>query len=264
MVQQDKRYRFRLLKMACKQYYNFSIDNHTMTIIEVDGEYVKPYDVDFIQIHAAQRYSFILSATQSVGNYWVRATPSQNMTANTTAILRYIGASEDNPQTNAITNNHLNETLLRSETKPPARLLKEDPDVRLNVVMYKNNWTDYNFLINGIEYTSPSVPVLLQIMNGARSWEIDPRESVYLLPRDMVVEITFHVDNTPGRPVSTVSMLHRTRHLIPFGHQHPFHLHGVGGSIHSDILFIETCNSTISRSSRALIANSGTPATVRS
>ncbi|KAI9457842.1 hypothetical protein HD554DRAFT_2141395 [Boletus coccyginus] len=72
-------------------------------------------------------------------------------------------------------------------------------------------------------------------MNGARSWEIDPRESVYLLPRNMVVEITLHVDNTPGRP-------------------HPFHLHGVGGSIHSDILFIETRNNTISRSSRALMS----------
>lgn len=203
MVEATKCYRFRLLNMSCKQFYNFTIDNHTMTVIEVDGTYVEPYTVDSIQIFAAQRYSFILNAHQPIDNYWIRAIPdpSEPMNATTTAILRYIGTPNVDPKTVNATNNYLNETLLRSLTEPPARILEPNPDVRINVVMGKND-ENYNFMINGVQYTSPSVPVLLQIMNGALSWDIDPTQSVYLLPRDKLVEITFHVDDTPGRPVS--------------------------------------------------------------
>ncbi len=46
--------------MACEPNYNFTIDGHNMTIIEADGEYTEPLTVDFIQIFAAQRYSFIV------------------------------------------------------------------------------------------------------------------------------------------------------------------------------------------------------------
>ena len=217
MVEANKRYRFRLLNMACKTYYNFTIDNHTMTVIEVDGEYVEPYTVDSIQLFAAQRYSFILNADKPVNNYWIRTNPdpSEPMNATSTAILRYIGAPNVDPQSVSVANNYLNETLLRSLYALPPRLLEPNPDVRINVVMSKDGF-NYNFKINGVQYTSPSVPVLMQIMNGALSWEIAPTQSIYLLPRDKVVEVTFHVDDTPGRPVSAVSMGHRNRHLISF------------------------------------------------
>lgn len=68
-VVQGKRYRFRLLNMGCKPSYLFSIDNHTLTIIEADGEPTLPLIVDSINIYAAQRYSFILEANQTVDNY---------------------------------------------------------------------------------------------------------------------------------------------------------------------------------------------------
>ena len=217
MVEATKRSRFRLLNMSCKQFYNFTIDNHTMTVIEVDGEYVEPYNVDSIQIFAAQRYSFILNADKPINNYWIRAIPdpSEPMNATTTAILRYTGAPNVDPQTVNVTNNYLNETLLRSLSEPPPRILEPNPDVRINVVMAKNE-DNYNFMINGVQYTSPSVPVLLQIMNGALSWEIDPVQSIYLLPRDKLVEVTFHVDDTSGRPVSLLHMARRNRDLILF------------------------------------------------
>ena len=54
------RYRFRLINIACEPNYNFTIDGHNMTIIEADGEYTEPLTVDFIQIFAAQRYSFVV------------------------------------------------------------------------------------------------------------------------------------------------------------------------------------------------------------
>ncbi|KAG1852027.1 laccase [Suillus tomentosus] len=200
-----KRYRFRLLNMACKPNYIFSIDSHNLTIIEVDGQYVEPLVVDSIQIYAAQRYSFILETNQPVNNYWVHADPDAG--TNATAIFRYAGAPDAEPQN--MTNSDwdaLNETSLHPLTPPSPRLLQE-PDVKLDLVLGKN-LSNFNFLINNIQYTSPSVPVLLQLLSGAMTAaDLAPNGSVYTLPRNKVIELTFNPDNSPGGP-------------------HPFHLHG--------------------------------------
>ncbi|KIK92618.1 laccase [Paxillus rubicundulus Ve08.2h10] len=205
-VQPNMRYRFRLLNMACKPNYIFAIDNHNLTVIEVDGEYVEPYTVDAIQIYAGQRYSFVLEANQPIDNYWVHADP--NTGNNSTAILRYAGAPEGVPKNRTTPNqNPLNETFLRPFVNDSARLLQPEADVKLNLVLGKNE-SNYNFLINNVQYTSPSVPVLLQILSGAVSpSELEPKGSVYALPKDKVVEISMPPDDAPGRP-------------------HPFHLHG--------------------------------------
>lgn len=53
-------YRFRLVSISCDPNYTFSIDGHTMTIIEVDGVNHDALAVDSLQIFAGQRYSFIV------------------------------------------------------------------------------------------------------------------------------------------------------------------------------------------------------------
>ena len=70
-------YRFRLISISCDPSFNFSIDSHQMTIIEVDGVNTQPLLVDSIQIFAgacgliqllvvlidvktAQRYSIVV------------------------------------------------------------------------------------------------------------------------------------------------------------------------------------------------------------
>ena len=48
--------------MSCDPNYMFSIDNHDLTVIEADGVETQPVTVNTIQIFAAQRYSFVVSA----------------------------------------------------------------------------------------------------------------------------------------------------------------------------------------------------------
>jgi iron transport multicopper oxidase len=48
-------YRFRLVSISCDPSFNFSIDSHQMTIIEVDGVNTQPLLVDSIQIFAGAR-----------------------------------------------------------------------------------------------------------------------------------------------------------------------------------------------------------------
>ncbi|KAG1745998.1 laccase [Suillus paluster] len=206
-VQPHKRYRFRLLNMACENNYIFSIDNHNFTIIEVDGQYVEPLLVDSIQIYAAQRYSFILETNHAVDSYWVHADPDSG--SNSTAVLRYAGSPHAVPK-NATASSlvPLNETDLHPLYPPPSRLLQENgADVELNFILGKDLTSD-NFLVNGVQFTSPSVPVLLQLLSGAMTAsDLAPSGSVYTLPRNKVIEISWNTNNAPGGP-------------------HPFHLHG--------------------------------------
>jgi iron transport multicopper oxidase len=46
----------RLVSLSCDPNYTFSIDGHTMTIIEVDGVAHQPLAVDSIQIFAGRPF----------------------------------------------------------------------------------------------------------------------------------------------------------------------------------------------------------------
>jgi len=51
----------------------FSIDNHTLTVVEADGTSVEPRVVQSLLVGVAQRYSVIVTLNQAAAAYWVRA-----------------------------------------------------------------------------------------------------------------------------------------------------------------------------------------------
>ncbi|PBL04373.1 laccase [Armillaria gallica] len=211
-VEQGKRYRFRMIDMACNSAFTFAIEGHTMTIIEVDGVNHQPYTVDQIQIFAGQRYSFVLDANQEVDNYWIRALPSVGASGYTeginSAILRYSGAAEAEPATATISSVlKMNETELVPLENPGAPGTTEvgGVDYALNLAFaFTSAGT---FTVNGAQFTAPSTPVLLQILSGAKSaGDLLPSGSVFPLPSNSTIELSM-----PGGVV---------------GGGHPFHLHG--------------------------------------
>ncbi|KAI0676138.1 TvLac7 [Trametes maxima] len=214
-VEHGKRYRFRLINIACDPRYNFTIDGHNMTIIEADGENTQPLKVDKIEILVAQRYSFILEANQPVNNYWIRAQPDrQNLNATgfangiNSAILRYKGAPIAEPNTTQSPSvAFLRETDLHPLTNPaaPGHPYKGGVDYALNLDL---NFTKGEFLINNVSFKPPTVPVLLQILNGTLdAHDLMPHGSVYSLPPYSTIELSIPPGAAPGGP-------------------HPFHLHG--------------------------------------
>ncbi|KAI9333362.1 Cupredoxin [Zopfochytrium polystomum] len=68
-----KTHRIRVLSSASFAGFRFSIDDHRLTIIEVDGVTVEPYTVDTIELNTGQRYSVLVTTNRTSGNYWIRA-----------------------------------------------------------------------------------------------------------------------------------------------------------------------------------------------
>ncbi|KAJ3568733.1 hypothetical protein NP233_g5527 [Leucocoprinus birnbaumii] len=210
-VQAGKRYRFRLVSLACDPHFIFSIDSHVMTIIEVDGVNVTPLEVDSIDIYAGQRYSFVLNANQPVDNYWIRSLPDRGPkgfdNGVNSAILRYSGASNSDPTgTQTTSTNPLVETNLHPLENPgaPGVHAVGAADVNINLPI---TFSGGKFSVNGANFAPPTTPVLLQILSGARTAsELLPPGSVYPLPANSVIELS-----VPGGSI---------------GAPHPFHLHG--------------------------------------
>uniref|UniRef100_A0A8H7XSD5 Laccase n=1 Tax=Psilocybe cubensis TaxID=181762 RepID=A0A8H7XSD5_PSICU len=206
-----KRYRFRLVSMSCDPNFTFSIDGHTMTVIEVDGVNVQPLVVDSLQIFAGQRYSFVLNANQPRGSYWIRANPNLAAAIGfdggiNSAILRYVGTPAVDPNTTLSTNNPLLETNLHplSNGGVPGVAQRGAADVNINLNIQFNG-TAFN--VNNATFKPPSLPVLLQILSKKYTpQELLPEGDVYVLPPNKVIEVSL-----PGGAA---------------GSPHPFHLHG--------------------------------------
>ncbi|KAH9971059.1 laccase [Russula compacta] len=206
-VVQYRRYRLRLVSVSCEPAYNFSIDGHEFTIIEVEGSNVQPLRVDSLEIFAGQRYSVVLEANQPVDNYWIRALPN---TGNQTyddftnlAILRYVGAPIRDPTSDPTTN--IPESPL-APTPVPGKPVRGGADININLDVVFDT-TTLDFTVNNFSYASPSVPVLLQILSGVtNASDLLPQGSIYGLESNKSVEISI-----PGGAA---------------GGPHPLHLHG--------------------------------------
>ena len=97
-VQPTKQYRFRVIGAGALYPWTISIDNHKLTMIATDGFDIEPQIADSFILNAGERYDFIITADQPIGNYWIRAkTLESNRNTSTEAILHYIGAADSEP-----------------------------------------------------------------------------------------------------------------------------------------------------------------------
>ncbi|KAJ6615632.1 laccase [Mycena sp. CBHHK59/15] len=213
-VSRGLRYRFRLISMSCEPNFIFSIDGHTMTVIEADGVATKPLVVDSIQIYTGQRYSFVLNANQPIKNYWIRSVPNFGDTSFTgginSAILRYAGAQASDPTTKNTTSTR---PLLESNLHPlvpvpvPGAHAVGGADVSINLNIGLNFET-LRYSLNGESFFPPTTPALLQVLSGAQlAQDLLPSGSYFVLPPNKVIEVSIPGGADPGGP-------------------HPFHLHG--------------------------------------
>ncbi|KAA3474353.1 laccase-6 [Gossypium australe] len=55
--------------------YFFMVANHTMTVVETDGEYTKPFKTTFLMLTPGQTYNVLIKADQCIGKYFMAMAP---------------------------------------------------------------------------------------------------------------------------------------------------------------------------------------------
>ncbi|KAJ6544362.1 laccase 16 [Mycena capillaripes] len=215
--------RLRVINISAFAAYTFSIDKHDFQVIETDGIATVPLTVTSFEIHAAQRYSVVLTANQAPNNYWIHA-PMVVDKSNVKAILRYAGAPVADPATILAPvplkngGGMLQEFQLATLINPgaPGGSAPADHVIDLNF--------DAIWEINGIVYTPPTLPTLLKVINGATaSSDFNVSEHTFILQQneaELFLLFVFLVLTTPNQVVEL--RIHGADHGIT----HPFHLHG--------------------------------------
>ncbi|QRV98312.1 Multicopper oxidase [Ceratobasidium sp. AG-Ba] len=209
-VEKGKRYRYRVLNNNALGFFKFEMDGHPFTIIEADGVAHQPVTVKSVIIHPGERYSIIVHANQTVGNYWVRAPldTRRGGVLDCKAILRYVGAPAVDPTTSQVSGNTLNVAQLRPLENPGAPGGSRRADVIIDLKYGGVSGGRTGWQVNESQYKSPSLPTLLKILsnNATTNNDFARSENTIVLPHNKVIELILHGSSN--------------------GFEHPWHLHG--------------------------------------
>ena len=99
VVDYGKTYLLRLVNAAMNAELYFAIAQHNLTVVGLDGSYVKPVVTDFVMITPGQTMDMLVTAKQHLGRYYVAARQYDSVRpdvtdydqTNATAILEYRG-----------------------------------------------------------------------------------------------------------------------------------------------------------------------------
>ncbi|KAJ3310557.1 ferroxidase fet3, partial [Blyttiomyces sp. JEL0837] len=214
-----KAYRLRLICMSAIGAFQFYIDNHNLTVIEVDGIDVQPYNVASVTLSPAQRVSVLVTALTGDNaqfNYLMHADMDTEMfdskpsgDSNPTATIVY-NTTTTLPtfQPPGAPVEVLDETVLTPTAPIPA--FTPSRQIYLGVTFEVMNDGINHGTFNKIPYTRPNVPTLFTALTVGDDYNQNPAVYGYntnpnVLDHMSVIEVV--IDNFDGG-------------------DHPFHLHG--------------------------------------
>ncbi|RKP15083.1 Cupredoxin, partial [Piptocephalis cylindrospora] len=211
-----RRYRIRIINASNDSAFTFSIDGHRLTVIEADMTPMRPYTVDRISVHVAQRYSVIVEANAAVDNYWMRAELSDKcmfvhnnlLDRMVLAEVRYKGSRKGEPTSEPV--DQVKETQcvdLDYRHLSPVEPQKAEPATKQYTMNFyfnpDENGMKRGYVNNSTYIIEPYNPILNDIFFGQR--DFPDSANVIFLEKDEVIELV--LNNFWGR-------------------EHPFHLHG--------------------------------------
>lgn len=66
-------YRIRVVNVGFFLPFKFSIDEHTLSLVEVEGTLIEPFETDYVDVSVGERYSFFMNRTVERDAYWAHA-----------------------------------------------------------------------------------------------------------------------------------------------------------------------------------------------
>ncbi|KAK4800727.1 hypothetical protein SAY86_021214 [Trapa natans] len=97
LVEYGKTYLLRTINAVMNEEMFFGIANHTLTVVGMDGAYLKPITVEYVMITPGQTMDILVKANRPRSHYYIEASPfadtnAPNDTSSTTAIFQYRGS----------------------------------------------------------------------------------------------------------------------------------------------------------------------------
>ncbi|KAI8610624.1 Cupredoxin, partial [Chytriomyces sp. MP71] len=215
--------RLRVVNAGTFAAFKFWIDGHDMTVIEVDGTRVEPHKVSVMTLNVAQRYSILIDAKATAGNYYIHANSyhkdpwismnetqlshfDADFTPNVKAILNYKGESNlkpiDPPRLCPYQASHVQTFLFEFSfgSRDGDDYQKAYPVAR---ALQNKSWKT---LVNSSYVPPMHEPIMLELhTNGSNYTPSLPTDNVIFLQHNQVIDIIIRNDD-PG--------------------EHPFHIHG--------------------------------------
>lgn len=217
-VQPDTTYLLRIVNVGGFVSQYFWIEDHNMTVVEIDGITTEKNVTDMIYITVAQRYTVLVhtkndtdqnfAIMQKFDDTMLDVIP-KDLQLNATSYMVY-NKSAPMPSQNYVDSldNFLDDFYLQPYEKQ-AILGEPDHVITVDVVMDNlKNGVNYAFF-NNITYTAPKVPTLMTVLSSgdqANNSEIyGTNTHTFILEKDEIVELVLNNQDTGT---------------------HPFHLHG--------------------------------------
>ncbi|CAG8489834.1 10839_t:CDS:2 [Diversispora eburnea] len=225
-VQKGKKYRFRLINTSSNAFFIFSIDNHPLKIIEVEGTPIQPVTVNLLPINIAQRYSVIVEANKPIGNYFIRATLAKecmdtnpftfnvnsSINYNATGILKYQGSDNSSPNTQPFKDIidpqclDIDAKLLKPLKISPAPIGVTDTFVMVATLFSTAERVTFGAIDDSSFKPNFKSPTAIYLTDGNDIGELPANQNIYSYDhKNGVVQIELINDST---------------------FHHPFHLHG--------------------------------------
>ncbi|KAI8373257.1 Cupredoxin [Blakeslea trispora] len=243
LVEPSKTYRLRVIGSTAFRTLGFSIANHTMTIIEVDGELTKPRNVTLLEVAPGQRFSVLLRTDQVADSYGIQVVRrwSEEIArpTNGLAVLRYVTNATHQLITPPVTQSPaLLPTFPEPDKEVPNWIWSDiEPLYGVDPVVYRSPSRTIKlravdklqpdkgirWYVNDVSYMEEGgdeMPILDQIMDDTRP-NVDaanatqpngynPILGTYPIENFEIIDLVFQSTYEPGKPCRS----------------HPWHTHG--------------------------------------
>ncbi|CAF2003412.1 unnamed protein product [Rotaria magnacalcarata] len=236
----DQTYLLRLIGATSLSTIVFGINQHPMTVVEVDGKLVIPKpNMTSIEIASGQRYAVLIKTKrQHIGVFAMQASIRWRIAAvnsSSIGILRYglqssISSKMSSLELPALLNetelfrfafNERYQTLLESERMPQGHQGRADNEIILRTSQEYTadgkgiRWLTNNATLDMLRLKNLTIPLLMDLYNGNE--QNLPHDVVYTLEHNQLVDIV--IQNTVA--------------LNGVCESHPMHMHGHQFWIHS-------------------------------
>lgn len=215
-VQPGKTYLLNLINSGAFVSQYVYMEDHSFTVVAVDGVYVKPNVTDMLYITVAQRYTVLVETKNATSRNYafmqkqddtMLDVPEDTLWLNATSYIVYDDSNAMPDEYTVDSLDFLDDFYLSPLDEQE---IMDDPDYTITVdVLMDNlgNGVNYAFF-NNISYVAPKIPTLVTAMTSgddATNPSIYGNVNAFVLDKDEVVEIVLNNNDTGT---------------------HPFHLHG--------------------------------------